>query len=303
MTSLAPFIAGRARKTTVPIINKGVFESLPIPLPPLPEQRRIAAVLNTIQDAIAAQEDVIAAARHFKRSLMQRLFTYGPGREPAETKETEIGEIPAHWEVRELGTIYGIQQGKALSGRKQKTGDETYPFLRTSNVYWGRTELATLDSMPFSAVEREKLRLRTNDLLICEGGDIGRTALWRDELADCFYQNHLFRVRAKTSNVEPAFHMYWMQAALTLLGLYGGAGNKTTIPNLSQSRLSSFLIPLPPLPEQRRIASILNTADAKIAEEEDRKTALDALFKSMLHQLMTGRIRLLTDEGLALPKN
>ncbi len=72
-----------------------------IPLPPLDEQRRIAAVLTAIQDAIAAQEDVIAAARAFKRSLMHRLFTYGPGRVPAETKETEIGEIPSHWEVVE----------------------------------------------------------------------------------------------------------------------------------------------------------------------------------------------------------
>ncbi len=83
-----------------------VFKT-PIPLPPLPEQRRIAAVLNAIQEAIAAQEDVIAAARQLKRSLMQRLFTVGPYREPAETQETEIGEIPAHWEVVELGRCTG----------------------------------------------------------------------------------------------------------------------------------------------------------------------------------------------------
>ncbi len=80
--------------STFKAINKGTLTAFPIPLPPLPEQRRIAAVLNAIQDAIAAQDDVIAATKEFKRSLMHRLFTYGPGREPAETQETVFGEIP-----------------------------------------------------------------------------------------------------------------------------------------------------------------------------------------------------------------
>ena len=84
------------------------YQGIVVPLPPLPEQRRIAAVLNAIQDAIAAQVDVIAAARACKRSLMQRLFTYGPGREPVATKETEIGEIPVHWEVTTIAVIYQL---------------------------------------------------------------------------------------------------------------------------------------------------------------------------------------------------
>jgi len=86
-------------------VDVKAFLCIPIPLPPLPEQRRIAHVLSTIQQAIAAQDDLIAAAREVKRSLMQRLFTYGPDAEPAPTKETEIGEIPEHWEVVRLGEL------------------------------------------------------------------------------------------------------------------------------------------------------------------------------------------------------
>ncbi len=89
--------------------------------------------------------------------------------------------------------------------------------------------------------------------------------------------------------------MYWMQAAWTLLGLYGGAGNKTTIPNLSQSGLASFPIPLPPLSEQRAIARILQAVDRRIQAEEAYARALGELFKTLLHELMTGRRRLPPD--------
>jgi len=111
------------------------YQGVVIPLPPLPEQRRIAAVLNAIQDAIAAQEDVIAAARQFKRSLMQRLFTYGPGRELAETKETEIGEIPAHWEVLAIGDFADISSGTTPSRANPDYWlDGSIPWVKTGEV-------------------------------------------------------------------------------------------------------------------------------------------------------------------------
>ena len=97
-------------------IPKAVIENYPIPLPPLPEQRRIAHVLSTIQQAIAAQDDLIAAAKETKRSLMHRLFTYGPSAEPAPTKETEVGEIPEHWEVEPLGDVLAKDGGSVQTG-------------------------------------------------------------------------------------------------------------------------------------------------------------------------------------------
>ena len=119
------------KKSGQPLITQAIVYSVTIPLPPLPEQRRIAAVLNAIQEAIAAQEDVIAAARQLKRSLMQRLFTVGPYREPAETQETEIGEIPAHWEVVELGSVlaetqYGMNLRAELQGTYPNSAHEQF---------------------------------------------------------------------------------------------------------------------------------------------------------------------------------
>lgn len=280
--------------STVPHVNKTIFRGLPIPLPPLPEQRAIAYVLLCVQHAKEATKKIIAAARELKKSLMRHLFTYGPvpveEAERVPLKETEIGPMPEHWQVARVADLFNIQQGKAVSPKHRK-GQRAMPFLRTANVHWCRIDVSLLDYMDFDEDEIERLALRHGDLLVCEGGDIGRTAMWEGQLPLCLYQNHLHRLRAKRSDVEPAFFMYWMQTAWTLLKVYSGTGNKTTIPNLSRSRLASFAVPFPPLHEQREIARILHAVDQKIAAEEQRKAALDVLFKTLLHLLMTGRIR------------
>lgn len=281
--------------STVPHVNKTIFRGLPIPLPPLPEQRAIAYVLLCVQHAKEATKKIIAAARELKKSLMRYLFTYGPvpveEAERVPLKETEIGPLPTHWQVVRLGKVFDIQQGKALS-RKKDQGIRPRPFLRTANVHWGYIDLSTLDFMDFTPEEERKYALQEGDLLVCEGGDIGRSAIWENEVSGIYYQNHLHRLRRKTENVEPRFYMYWLQAALTLLGLYRGTGNKTTIPNLSRTRLGAFAIPLPPLPEQQEIARILQAVDRRIQAEEQHKQALETLFKTLLHDLMTAKRRL-----------
>ena len=196
-------------------------------------------------------------------------------------------DLPIDWPIDTFGNLYELQQGKALSRRRRQADASPSPFLRTSNVYWGRLDLNTVDTMDFTAQERERYQLLPGDLLICEGGDIGRTGIWRDELPNCYFQNHLFRARSRTAKAEPAFHLYWMQAAMTLLGLYQGTGNKTTIPNLSRSRLEAYELPLPPLAEQRRIAAVLNAIQEAIAAQEDVIAALRQFKCSLMQRLFT----------------
>jgi type I restriction enzyme S subunit len=203
---------------------------------------------------------------------------------------TELGPLPEDWRVVRLGEVFDILQGKSLSA-KQNKGVRPRPFLRTSNVYWGYLDLSKLDVMDFTEEEEQRFALQRGDLLVCEGGDVGRTAMWEGQMQGVYYQNHLHRLRARDNNVHPVFVMYWLQTAFTLLNLYSGSSNKTTIPNLSQGRLAVFPIPLPPLAEQREIARILQAVDAKIAAEQARRAALEELFKSLLHELMSGRIR------------
>jgi type I restriction enzyme S subunit len=203
---------------------------------------------------------------------------------PKGFKMTELGPLPEGWSIARLGDLFAIQQGKALSP-KARSGPRRRPFLRTANVYWGRIDLSTLDEMHFEESEEKRLALRAGDLLVCEGGDIGRTAMWEGQLRVCLYQNHLHRLRPRCSDVDPLFHMYWMQAAWTALELYGGAGNKTTIPNLSRSRLATVAVPLPPLPEQRAIAHVLRTVQRAKEATEGVIAALKELRKSLMRHL------------------
>src|SRR5206468_2176305 len=91
-------------------------------------------------------------------------------------------------------------------------------------------------------------------LLVCEGGEIGRAAIWDGSVTPMAFQNHLHRLRPKSDDVEPQFYVYFLQSAFTLLGIFEGAGNTTTIPNLSSGRLAALNVPHPPLEEQRAIA-------------------------------------------------
>lgn len=216
-------------------------------------------------------------------------------------KQTEIGLIPEDWEVARLGEVFHMQQGKAMSP-ESRLGISPRPFLRTINALWGRIDLSTLDYMDFTDEEITKLCLRPDDLLVCEGGEIGRTAMWRGEIEVCGYQNHIHRLRKRHEDIWPEFYMYWMQAAFLLFDLYGGQGIKTTIPNLSGGRLKSFLIPKPLFEEQRKIAKALSTIQRAIEQQDKIIEATKKLKKSLMHKLFTeglnGEVQKETEIGL-----
>ena len=92
-------------------------------------------------------------------------------------KMTELGPLPEEWEVVRLGDVFDVKQGKQLSSKENREGKIKRPFLRTSNVFWGKIDTTKIDYMPFSKEEFEKLILERGDALVCEGGDIGRTTL------------------------------------------------------------------------------------------------------------------------------
>jgi type I restriction enzyme S subunit len=256
-----------------PFIGIGKAKLVPIPLPPLSEQRAIAHVLRTVQRAREASEGVIAALRELKKSLMRHLFTYGPvpvdATDRVELQETEIGQIPTYWQVVPFGqTILRqrIHVGKVKQQLYKSVGH--FPIVDQGQSiiagYWDDERDVYQGPLPVIIFGDHTRVFKYVDFPFVCGAD-GTKVLLPD-----------------TKNFDSMFLFY--------------AYTRLNIPSRGYNRhfrlLKEQKIPLPPLPEQREIARILRTVDRKIEAEEARKQALEALFKTLLHDLMTARRRL-----------
>ena len=284
-----------------PFISIGKAKEVPIPLPPLPEQRSIAHVLRTVQRAKEATEGVIATLKELKKSLMQHLFTYGPvpvtERERVPLQETEIGPIPAHWRVVRLGEVVEkrllLIRGGFPQGQHNEVGNGV-PHLRPFNI----TNDGSLDLSQIKYIappsEDDPHWLLPNDVIFNNTNSeelVGKTALF-DRNGRFVLSNHMTLLRILEPNQVDAswlsrqLHYFWY------LGLYKSLCRRhVNQASISLERLKGISIPIPPLDEQREIARILQAVDAKIAAEQARRSALEELFKSLLHELMSGRIR------------
>ena len=189
-----------------------------------------------------------------------------------------------------MGELFAIGAGKTMSAAA-RTGANMVSFLRTSNVFWDEIDLTELDEMSMSVEELAQRSLRPGDLLVCEGGDIGRAAVWSGERDVMSFQNHLHRLRPLGSDVEPRFYVYFLQSAFTQLGLFEGAGNKTTIPNLSRNRLAALEVPVPPMAEQRSIVRALAHSREALKTHGKSTERAQELKRTAMRELFTRGLR------------
>ncbi|WP_051080476.1 restriction endonuclease subunit S [Thermus scotoductus] len=264
-----------------------------VALPPLAEQRAIAYVLRTVQEAKEATERVIAALRELKKSLMRHLFTYGPvpvdAIERVELKETEIGPLPAHWRVVRLGEVASI--GPARVAREHH---EYIPFIPMSLIPENGTTISRWELRLPREVRSGVLILECDFLLskITPCLENGKQGVVRNLPGGWGYATtEVFPIRPNSALITEFLALYLLQPDVrqSLASKMEGTTGRRRLP---KAVVQSLQIPLPPLPEQQEIARMLQAVDARIEAEEKKKAALEALFKTLLHHLMTAKIRL-----------
>ena len=266
---------------------KDFVENESIPLPPLEEQKAIAYVLSTVQEAREKTEKVIEATKELKKSLMKHLFTYGPvSLEEASRislKETEIGEIPADWEVVKLEQVGEVVTGNTPSkAKKEYWINGTIDFVKPPDL---RNSCITTASEKISEHAVHVARLvPSGSVLVSCIGNIGRVGYSLKKTAF----NQQINAIVPNDTINSIYLFFVLQTQAEQIEKLKAV---TTIPIVNKSKFMQVLIPLPPLPVQKRIAEILQTVDEKIQAEEKKKQALDSLFNSMLHMLMSGKLR------------
>ena len=162
----------------------------------------------------------------------------------------------------QLGEIADIQLGKMLSP-KAKTGKEPFPYLRNQNVQWDRFDLRDVAAMDFSERDRERFALRAGDLLICEGGEPGRCAVWEEQIAGCYYQKALHRVRPFEDVADPYFIALWIRHQ-ALIGAFEDQNAKSTIAHLPLVRLQKLQVPEVDIVTQREIVRVTRERLAQV---------------------------------------
>lgn len=260
------------------------LKSLAIPLPPLPEQRAIAHVLRTVQRAKEATERVIAETRELKKSLMRHLFTYGPvpldeaGKVPM--RETEIGMVPEHWQVVRLGDIATLR-----SELIEPNEVLNHPYVGLEHIDSGDAKLKRWGSA--ADIRSTKTRFYPGDVLYGKLRPYLDKAVLAEIEGICSTD---ILVLCPRNNFNPTFIAYLIHTR-RFIEYAISTTTGVNLPRTSWKALREFPFLLPPLPEQREIARILQAVDAKIQAEQARLSTLRDLFRTLLHELMTGRRR------------
>jgi len=232
-----PDLMREAKGSTFKQIGKETIESLEIPLPPLEEQKRIAAILDKADAIRKKRKEAIELTEQFLRSAFLEMFG-----DPITN--------PKGWPVVELGSVINSKLGKMLSKASLK-GINPIPYLGNSNVRWRQFDFRNLASMDFTEGELLKLDLVDGDLLVCEGGEVGRCAIWRQERFGISFQKALHRVRCNTNQILPEF----LQEFFFHMSQYGGLVRSTssaTIAHLTGVKLKGLSLPLPPIELQQQ---------------------------------------------------
>lgn len=262
-------------------VTRRMVDELEIPLPPLDEQRRIAAILDQADDLRRKRRHGLERLELLSFSTFVDMFgdpIANPRDWPTDIRLGQIAEI-----------VSGVTKGRKLNGARTRA----VPYLAVINVQDRRLALETVKVIEAAESEIARYKLRKNDLVLTEGGDpdkLGRGALWQDEIADCIHQNHIFRVRLRDNIIDPLFANWLIGGPRGKAYFLRSAKQTTGIASINMTQLREFPLLLPPLDLQRSFAARVAEIDKLKAQHRAHLAKLDALFASLQHRAFRGEL-------------
>lgn len=264
-------MTGSAGQRRVP---EHFLANLRIPLPPLLEQRRIAAILDKADALRAKRRAALEKLDELTQAIFLDMFgdpVTNPKGWPEGTLLGEISEI-----------VSGITKGRKLNGLPTRE----VPYLAVINVQDRRLNLGTVKTIEATEEEIQRYQLQKGDLLLTEGGDpdkLGRGTLWNDELPECIHQNHVFRVRLTTDSIVPTFLEWLIGSQRGKLYFLRSAKQTTGIASINMTQLRGFPVLVPPLELQSEFAARVAAIEKLRAISGAALAKLDVTFASLQH--------------------
>ncbi|HXO40527.1 MAG TPA: restriction endonuclease subunit S [Thermoanaerobaculia bacterium] len=289
--------------STFPEISRHSMRSLEILLPPPAEQTEIVRIISSVDNAIGATQAVIEQARVVKNAMLPELLSRGiPGRHTS-FKETQLGAMPAEWQLVSYRDLAANVPGAIQSGpfgselRHSEFGSEGILVIGIDNVLDGRFSLGANHRISVSrSRELSRFLARPLDLLITVMASVGRCCVVPADLEPAIITKHVYRLSVDQSRADPFFLMHCIYGLARLASALRGSAQGLSRPGLNKSLLLPLCFPLPPLEEQQEIVALMAALDRRIEAEKQVLSRLAELKAALLAALLSGEIRVTLDE-------
>lgn len=276
-------------------LNLGLIRGINLLLPPAPEQRAIATILDSIDEAIEQTGAVIEATEVTRKGFLQELLTHGiPGWHQEWKDVRGIGTVPASWDVVRLGDVAEVTSGFAL-GPERAPKSNYKPYLTVANVQANQIAVTDARYMEVTDSEYAARHLVEGDLVMVEGhaqiSELGRAALVPSEFEGFTFQNHLFRIRSDRSRCFNAFLCAYVNGPGGRACFKAFGGTTSGLNTVSATNVKRLRMPLPSLQEQEAIVDLLSVHDQRQNQQRDNLSELQNLKKACAMALMSGQVR------------
>lgn len=269
-----PFTSGTTRLK----LNKAKASKIPLALPPLSEQKRIADILDKADAIRRKRQEAGSHIASISMAIFYNSFKEHLASDKLIAKLSDVAEV-----------VSGVTKGRKLNPNEVRE----VPYLRVANVQAGFLDLTELKTIPAKKSEIDSLALQCGDVVMTEGGDydkLGRGALWEHPIADCIHQNHVFRVRVNHKQILPTFFVHYLQSQIVKSYFLRCAKKTTNLASINMTQLRLLPVPLPPTKLQKQFEDEFNMIRNMIKEHVKAEKKSDDLFRSLVQRAFKGEL-------------